>query len=457
MRAVTPRAIPSAVFASLLLACPSEPAKPDAGKTDAKAKAPPKAEAKTDAKVEAKADVEVEAKPEVKPSEPASPPALAPEAEAAIARSTVAFAVDLHKALASRPGNLFVSPASISIAFAMVQAGAAGETADELAKAFHYDGVPDVGAGFAAILARWDGASGGLELDVANRLFGEKTVAFEQPYLDLTGKLFGAPLEPMSFVSEPEPSRERINAWVAERTRDKIKDLMPGGSVTPETRLVLVNAVYFHGKWSDPFEPGVTDGAPFHGTAGDETVKMMHRQHYLQHAVATGASAQLVQLPYEGGEFGMVIVLPDDAKGLPALEQALTAEALSSWIDGVSGKEVALSLPRFTVEPTEALTLRKVLEPMGVRTAFDASKADFTKIAPASAQLVISEAYHKAFVKVDESGTEAAAATAVGMKAGAAAPSEPPVQFVVDRPFLFLIRDLRSGAILFMGRYVDPV
>ncbi len=457
MHAVTQREISAAFFALVFCACPSDAGRLNGGTPEAKAKAPgkgdeKKVDVKSEAKPVAKPEPQIDPPPAVKPA----PPPLTPDARAAVARSTMAFAADLHRRLADRPGNLFVSPASISTAFAMVHAGASGDTASELAKAFHFDGIADVGGGFAAVLAEWDAASGGLELDVANRLFGEKTVAFEPSYVDATGRLFGAPLESLSFKTEPDPARQRINTWVAERTHDKIRDLMPPGSVAADTRLVLVNAVYFRGEWLDPFEPAQTSDAPFHGTAGDETVKMMHRRGYLRHGVAAGAKAQLVEIPYKGGEFALVVALPDDAKGLPALEKALSADGLTAWIDAATSKEVDLALPRFTIEPTEALALRAILESMGVRAAFDTGKADFTKIAPAAEQLTISEAYHKAYVKVDENGTEAAAATAVGMRAGAAMPSDPPVQFVVDRPFLFLIRDVRTGAVLFMGRYVDP-
>ncbi|HET6584531.1 MAG TPA: serpin family protein [Nannocystaceae bacterium] len=466
MRRTALRSAPLLALAAALSACPADSGG-DAGKT---AKADKKTDKKADAKIntlEAKtpnAKAPDAKSPDAKtpdaktPDTEATPepPTLAPETEQAVATSINAFAVDLHKALGAKPGNLFVSPASISIAFAMTHAGAKGQTEKELADVFHYGDTAKLHEGFAGTLARWDAAKGGLELDVANRLFGDKTVKFEPAFLDATKATFGAPLETVDFKTAAEPARVHINTWVAEQTHDKIEDLLPAGGVSDATRLVLVNAVYFKAKWSEPFEVGATADAPFHGAKGDEQVKMMSRVDHMTLGIAKDAKAKVLELPYEGGEYAMVVVLPDDTKGLAKLEKSLTADKLKAWIDGATGQRVELKLPRFTIEPGEALALRSTLEKLGAKTAFDPGKADFTGMAPKSEQLVISEAFHKAFVAVDEAGTEAAAATAVSMKAGAAPPTDPPVPFVADHPFLFLIRDAKSGAILFMGRLVDP-
>jgi serpin B len=454
MSRLTPLAI-----AALLTACPSSG--PDAGKADAKKADAKKVDAKTtdakkaDAKNAGETKLDAKADTKVEPTPDPTPEALAPEVEQAVATSINAFAIDLHHELGATPGNLFVSPASIAIAFAMTRAGAKGETASQLDTAFHVPASIDLNPGFAATLARWDAASGGLELDVANRLFGEKTVKFEPGYLAVTKDVFAAPLEPLDFVGAADPSRRHINDWVAAQTHDKILDLLPTGGVTDATRLVLVNAIYFKAKWAEPFEQGNTADGPF---IGDEktTAKLMHRVDYYKLGVAKDAKLRTLELPYEGSEYAMVIVLPDDANGLGAVEQALSADALKGWLDGATAQRVDLKLPRFRIEPGAALELRAPLEKLGVVTAWDAGKADFTGMAPASEKLTISEAYHKAFVAVDEAGTEAAAATAVSMKAGSAAPTDEPVPFVVDHPFLFLVRDMKTGAILFMGRLVDP-
>lgn len=453
----------SLALALALTACPADgdPAgkadakKADAKKVDAKTTDAKKADAKLDAKApDTKApDTKLEPTP---PPEPTKPPELSPETEQAVASSINAFAIDLHHELGSKPGNLFVSPASISIAFAMTHAGAKGATADELAKAFHFPHSTDLHTGFAGTLARWDAAAGGLELDVANRLFGEKTVAFEPAFLDLTKTVFAAPLEPLDFAGATEASRKHINDWVAVQTKDKIQNLLPEGGVNEATKLVLVNAIYFKAKWADAFEQHMTAKASFAGGTAKKEVDMMRRVDHLKLGVAKDAKLRTLELPYEGGDYSMVVVLPDDAKGLAAVEKALTADALKSWIDGAKADaRVDVQLPRFRIEPGAALELRAPLEKLGVKTAWGGG-ADFTGMAPADAQLMISEAYHKAFVAVDEAGTEAAAATAVSMKAGAAPPSDEPVPFVVDHPFLFLVRDTKTGAILFMGRLVDP-
>jgi len=391
--------------------------------------------------------------PSIVPDRP-EPPAVAldPQTERAIAASINRFAVDFYRELARKPGNVFVSPASISIAFAMAHAGAKGETRDQLTAAFHYP-PRTVETGFAGMLARWNETKPGVELGVANRLFGEQTVKFEPAFLAATA---GAGIEPLDFKSAPDPSRAHINAWVAEQTHDKIRDLLPPSGVTSDTRLVLVNAVYFKAQWLDPFLPAATKPAVFHGQDGDESVQMMARTGFLGLGVAKEANARLVELPYGDGEYAMVIVLPDDPDGLLELERVLSADTLRKWIEGASMQRVELQLPRFRIEPGDALTLRAPLEQLGVLAAFDATQADFTGIAPRSEQLVISEAFHKAFVSVDEAGTEAAAATALSMRAGSAPPTAPPIRFVVDHPFLFLIRETRSGAILFVGRLTDP-
>lgn len=459
----------SCALALTLAGCPGSSTK-DAGKSDAKTPAKtdgkladakrPGPDTKTDAKTDAKADAKTDAKADTPtPPEPppGPPPEVSAEAQKAVANSINAFAVDLHKTLGASPGNLFVSPASIVVAFAMTHAGAKGETASELAKVFHFGESADLHAGMGGMLARWDAASGGLELDVANRLFGEKSVTFEPAYLELGQKVFGAPLEPVDFVNGFEPARVHINDWVSTKTKEKIKDLIPEGGVTADTRMVLVNAIYFKAKWAEPFDEFQSQEGKFHGSAGDETVKFMNKTEHFRLGAAPEAKARVLELGYDGGGYSMVIVLPDDAKGLAAAEAALTPEALTKWIDGAtSSARVALTMPRFRIEPGEPLRLRTTLETLGLHVPFDASKADFTGMAPASAQLVISDAYHKAFIAVDEAGTEAAAATAVSMRAGSAAPTDEPVPFVMDHPFLFLVRDTTSGAILFMGRLVDP-
>lgn len=386
---------------------------------------------------------------------PPRPRPVDAKTRALVADSINAFAVDLHRALASRPGNLFVSPASITLAFAMTHAGARGQTSREIAKVFHFDAdTKQVDESFAAVLAGWAAPQEDLELSIANRLFGEKTVAFEPAFVGLTGNVFGATLERVDFKGAAEPARAGINAWVAQRTHDKIKDLLPPGSIDSETRLALVNATYFKASWRTPFKEHMSTRADFHGTSGKQTVTMMEQTASFPVHAVPAAGVTVLELPYKS-TFSLVIVLPDAKDGLPAVEQALDVNALNGWISGLRAQDVAVKLPRFKIEPGEALRLASMLTGLGMPSAFDASAADFTGIAPRSEQIVLAEAFHKAFIAVDEKGTEAAAATAVVAKRGMGAPIEPALTFNADHPFLFMIRDTKSGAILFMGRLAD--
>lgn len=378
------------------------------------------------------------------------------DAAAAVFDDLDAFTVDFF-ARASGRENAVLSPASVALALGMVHAGAQGETADEIATALHLSRpTAEVHGALATALTRWNAPDKPYELAVVNRLFGEKTVPFEPAYLDLTRAVFGAPLEPTDFASAPDAARQRINGWVEEQTHDRIKDLMPPGAVGSDTRLVLVNAVYFKAAWRDPFSESATQDQTFLAPSGAKKVPMMRKVGHYAHKAVPEAGLAVIHLPYEGDGFEMVILLPDDPKGLPAVEKAMTAETLASWLEVGNHPRIDLQLPKFKIEMREPLRLSGILKAMGIERAFDHARADFTKMAPVDAQLEISEGFHKAFIEVDEKGTEAAAATAIGMLAGAAPPTDEPIPFVADHPFLYLIRDAKTDAIVFMGRVVDP-
>ena len=438
-RAVRPHRL-SLLLASGLLACGStEPSKPA---------------------VNQPATPQVPATPPSVSSDPTPvtpPPPVDATRAATVARSINAFAVDLHRTLAHEPGDMVVSPASIALAFAMTHAGARGDTERDIARVFHFPaGEPArLQADFAATLAGWSVAREGQELAVANRLYGERTVKFAPAYLDLTRTVFATPLEAVDFKTAAEPARQNINRWVAGRTHDKIVDLIPGGGLSEATRLVLVNAVYFKATWDEPFQATRTEAAKFHGSAGERPVKLMQRTDTIHLAVVADAKIRLVELPYQGGLFSLVVVLPDARDGLRAVEEALNADALAGWVAGAAPQRVAVKLPRFKIEPGDPLRLRDVLSSLGMASAFGGA-ADFTGMAPASEAIRISEAVHKAFIAVDEHGTEAAAATAVMAKSGGMPPAGEPIEFTADHPFLFFIRDTKTGAILFMGRLDDP-
>lgn len=397
--------------------------------------------------------------PAVKTEPPAPAVVAAPPVDAkaavGVAESINRFAVDLHRSLAHGQGDIFVSPASITLAFAMVHAGARGATEQDIARVFHFGGdAARLHADFAATLAGWSVAREGQELAVANRLYGEQSVAFDGKYLELTRTVFGAPLATVDFLRKAEQERQQINFWVAQSTHDRIKDLIPAGGLNAATRLVIVNAVYFKATWDEQFKDFATQPAKFHTTGGERPVKMMHRTGSYRLATIADAKLQVLELPYQQGDFAMVIVLPDAHDGLRAVEEALNADALAGWISGAREQEVAVALPRFKIEPGDPLRLKETLSNLGMASAFGGG--DLTGMAPKSEGIFISEAVHKAFIAVDEAGTEAAAATAVMAKGGGPPPMKESVAFTADHPFLFLIRDTRSGAILFMGRLVEP-
>jgi len=394
--------------------------------------------------------------------QPGPPPAPVADADAhAIGAASNLFAADLWARLRDRRGNLAVSPASAWLALAMTQAGARNATDAEMIRVLHLPaeaGPMRTAAG--NLLAAWnDPARTSYTLRVVNRLFGEKTYRFEQPFLDLTRDVFRAPFEPVDFVGAADASRGHINAWVAEQTERRIRDLLPPGSLDDTTRLVLTNAVYFLAKWLVPFQRQATHDAPFTTASGSAAnVPTMHQTANFRFAQPDGL--QVLEMRYRGEELAMDFFLPRDRAGLPALEASLSAAALDGWVAALAGTRVMVSLPKFTIDPAGSLSLSDVLRQMGMASAFDPSTADFTGMAvppDPRRRLYISNVFHKAFVKVDEEGTEAAAATAVVMVEGAGMPPpESPPEFKADHPFLFFLRDLRSGAILFAGRVEDP-
>lgn len=371
------------------------------------------------------------------------------------------FAFDLYGRVREGSGNVAVSPASVSIALAMTWGGARGDTAVEMKRVLHFDGPADaVGAAAGRLAAELQSPSRPVVLRVANRLFGEKTFRFEAPFLATTKSAFGAGLEPVDFKGAPEKARGVINDWVEAQTERRIQALVPPGGVTGETRLALVNAIYFLGDWQEPFTREATRPEAFRLTAAKSVeVPTMHSVRSQRFVAADEVKA--LSLPYAGGSLSMLLLLPDAADGLSALESALTAEKVDALVRALAPVKVVVSLPKFEVNPAESLRLAAVLKSMGMPLAFDRQKADFTGIANPSDlrdRLCIGDVFHKAFVKVDEKGTEAAAATAVVMmRAGSAAPKpETLAEFKADHPFLFLIRDEATGLVLFMGRVADP-
>ena len=376
-----------------------------------------------------------------------------------------AFALDLYGVLGQDgEGNLFVSPYSISQALAMTYAGANGDTATQMADVMHFSLGPD-GLPVAFQTLNGDlltrGTAGAdpdrgyppRSLQIANGLWGEQTFPFSTPFSDQLAEYYGAGLQAADFQNDPDGVRDEIDGWVAEHTEDKIQDIVPEGAITEDSRLVLANAIYFYGGWLHTFDEGSTTDGDFHLIDGTTaSVPFMGQQAHFSYG--TGDGFQVIELPYAGSNFAFTVILPDEGQ-FDAVEGALDPAALDTALAGLGSRELILTLTKFEFEYSASLA--DMLKSLGMTDAFDANLANFSGMLDASAPepLVIGDVLHKAFIRVDEEGTEAAAATTV-MMVGAGAPTDPPLEVSVDRPFIFLIRDTETGAILFIGRVMDP-
>ncbi|MBL7065094.1 MAG: serpin family protein [Anaerolineae bacterium] len=387
-----------------------------------------------------------------------SPDVNAPDL-ADLVNGNSAFAFDLYQVLREdeENDNLFYSPYSISLALAMTYAGARSDTEQQMAETLHFilpqDRLHPAFNGLDIELARrGEGAEGkdgeGFRLNIVNALWGQDEYGFLSEYLNVLAENYGAGLRLLDFRNAPEKSRVTINDWVSDQTEDRIEDLIPQGVIDELTRLVLTNAIYFNAAWAEPFEPDQTDDGTFHLLDGGQvTVPMMEQMESFGYA--EGEGYQAVELPYDGWELSMVVLLPDTGE-FEAFEGSLDAERVDGIVKDLVHGQVALTMPKFEFE--SGFSLVETLAAMGMPDAFTGA-ADFSGIT-GDRDLFIGEVIHKAFVSVDEAGTEAAAATAVVMPASA--PPEEPVEVTVDRPFIFLIRDIETGAILFVGRVLDP-
>ena len=374
--------------------------------------------------------------------------------QAALTAGNNAFAIDLYGQLRKQDGNLFFSPESISTAFAMAYAGARGSTASEMATALHFTLPPDrLHPAMGALLTSLNAAHNGYQLRVADALWAEKDYTFLDDFLKLTASDYGAGFNRVDFKGAPEQVRATINQWVEQKTEDKIKDLLPAGSLTPATRLVLTNAIYFKGDWQTQFDKAATKDEDFHlSTAQTVKAPLMHLTARLNYF--NGGTFQAAEIAYKSGELSMIVLLPNDGAGLPALEQSLTAANAQQWFSQLrGGAKIILTLPKFKM--TQQFQLGNTLRAMGMAQAFQKGAADFSAMT-GKRDFWISAAIHKAYIDVNEEGTEAAAATGIVMRSMAMQREQPPIIFRADHPFLFVIRDNRSGGILFMGRVTDP-
>ena len=362
------------------------------------------------------------------------------------------FALELYRKLCAMEGNLFFSPYSISSALAMTYAGARGETQTQMAQALHFLlDQKHLHPAFAQLETKLEqvGKKGNVKLVSANTLWPSEEYEFLEEFLALVKKFYGALISPINYDDE-EAARHMINAWVEEKTQNKIKDLISPGVLDSLTRLVLVNAIYFKGEWATRFDPELSSQEPFLVAPGSQVqVPMMKLKHEFNYAESDGL--QVLELPYAGEDLAMILLLPREVTDLAGLEGSLVTENLDKWTKNLEKAEVDVSLPRF--ELAFPFRLDESLKSMGMLDAFS-TQADFSGM-DGSRELYIGAVLHKAFVAVNEQGTEAAAATALTMQTKAL--SFPAAFFRADHPFLFLIRAKSTGSILFIGRVANPI
>lgn len=416
------------------------------------------------------------------PTETPSPPVDETALEELV-RGNADFAFDLHRRLvAEAGGNVFASPHSVSVALAMTYAGARGDTREQMREALGFELDEEaLHAAFASLNDRVDGndndgdsstetpdepteTSGGdggetdgddavpFRLSLANAVWGQEEYPWLNDYLDVLEAHYGAGLREVDYRQDAEGAREEINEWVAGETEDRIDELLPEGSLNYLTRLVLTNAVYFKANWEEPFPDGNTRSREFTALDGSTAdVPTMSDSRSFRYAEVDGAQA--VELPYAGGEASMLVLLPPTGD-FEAFEERVDAALLAAVTDALSPRDGEVALPRFEFE--SSLRLKPALRALGMEDAFEEGAADFSGMADLEAaeeNLLVDDVYHDAFVAVDEDGTEAAAATGVVVRAESAPAN--PFEFVADRPFLFAIRHVETGALLFVGRVVD--
>lgn len=373
-----------------------------------------------------------------------------------IAEANNEFTFSLYKQLGEDLTNLVFSPYSISSALAVTYAGARGKTALEMAEVLWF--AKDQDAFHPVFKAFTDsiflsGKEEGTEMNIANALWVEENYQIIQDFLDLATDYYGARAENVSFKTNEdlEKSRQKINRWVENKTNDKIKELIPQGILDELTRMVITNAIWFNGNWLNPFEKSRTSPSIFH-ISRDKTVSTDFMHQEKETGYYEDDDVQAIELPYKGGKMSMLIILPKDIDGWKLLGRLLSTERLAVITKGIEQHKIDMAIPKFTYE--SEFNLKEILFKMGMEQAFT-NDADFSGLTEDN-DLRIDDIIHKAFIEVNETGTEAAAATAVTMALKTALEEEDIIQFIADHPFLYLIRDKTTGGIIFMGRFINP-
>lgn len=367
-----------------------------------------------------------------------------------------AFALELYQSLRAENGNLILSPFSISLALAMTYSGAHGETEAQMAKVLNFSGQEQTHTAFNALdLALeksdlvLDKEQEPMQLNIANSVWAEQTFSFLPDFLDTLSVNYGAGMHLLDFINSPEPSRKEINSWVSDKTEEKINDLLPEGSINSETKMVLVNAIYFKADWLDAFDANDTYDRDFNLLDGSTvSVPMMGQRMFIPYAAQDGYA--IAELPYAGESAAMTLIVPDEGR-FEEIESQLNYGMVQEALANINTTDVAVAMPKFKYE--SAFLLSDALSALGMPLAFDEGQADFSGMTNEQ-DLFIADVIHKAFVAVDEEGTEAAAATAVIMEGATAMMTENTLY--IDRPFIYMIRDIETGQILFIGRVLNP-
>ncbi|TNM88082.1 hypothetical protein fugu_006316 [Takifugu bimaculatus] len=380
-----------------------------------------------------------------------------------LSKANARFALSLYKQVASSRGpesNIFMSPISISTAFAMTKLGACNQTLEQLMRVFEFDTIKEktsdqVHFFFAKLNCRlYRKKDKSTELVSANRLFGDKSLAFNQTYQNISETVYGAKLLPLNFKDDPEKARVTINNWISNKTENLIQDTLPRGVLDSNTVLVLVNTIYFKGHWKNKFDKDNVYGSEFHSSQTRScSVNMMYQEARFRYKHFPEDQVQLLEMPYRGDDITMVIILPSQGTALSQVEEVLDLKKLSAWLDQMKETTVSVHVPRFRVE--DSFSLKEKLQLLGLTDLFDPNKASLPGMLEDGVEgLHISDAYHKAFLEVNEEGSEAAAATAA-VASGRSINLNREI-FQANRPFLLLIREASINTLLFIARVADP-
>ncbi len=388
-----------------------------------------------------------------------STPSKDENASASVVEANNQFAFDLYAQYAKDPGmngvNIFFSPYSITTALAMTYEGANGKTAEEMQSVLH---LPKDDAmrrsGYAQLYNAMNGEEKPYKLSTANALWAQNDFKFSDDYFSIISDYYDGKIANLDFVDDPQGSRETINTWVEDQTNDKIQDLIPADLISSGTRLILTNAIYFQGKWVKQFNKQDSHNRDFKVTP-DEIVKvkmMMRTDEDAEFRYTKNSEVQILEIPYSGEEISLLILLPND--DITSLEKSISSEKVTQWKEGLVKQRVNIYIPKFKFETKYSMS--ETLKKMGMPTAFSAD-ADFS-LMTGNADLYIGGVIHQAFVEVNEEGTEAAAATAISGMIMAPMNEEAPriPVFIADHPFIFIIEEVSTGNILFMGRVMDP-